>query len=153
MCVRNFSKVDCRKWYSLLCSLAFAFILLCSLECCTFVDVQEWKRSFAAVQTVHKQVQQSGQNVMLSTAQLGQDHIAQELRDLASQLVLLDDDAGRLESLLESSLTKYEHLDRTAMALTEWLIDAESRIEQLSGIDFMASENLVARCKVSALVV
>jgi len=90
---------------------------------------------------------------MLSTAQLGQDHIAQELRDLASQLVLLDDDAGRLESLLESSLTKYEHLDRTAMALTEWLIDAESRIEQLSGIDFMASENLVARCKVSALVV
>lgn len=151
--MRNFSKVDCWKYYSLLLSLSFAFIPLCSLECCTFVDVQEWKRSFAGIQAVHEQVQQSGQNVMLSTARLGQDHIAHELRDLASQLVLLDDDARRFESLLESSLTKYEQLDRTAMALTEWLTDAETRIEQLSLIDFMASENLVAGCKVSALVI
>jgi len=98
---------------------------------------------------VHEQVQQSGQNCTLSTARLGQDRVGQELKDLAAQLASLDDDSRQLEASVESSLRAYEELDRTASALTEWLSDTESNLELLNRIDFLASANLEADCKVS----
>jgi len=143
-------------------NFAQSFTLLCSdfidvweykalsftLLCCVFGDMQEWKTSFTAVQAAHEQVQQSGQNVILFTARLGQDDVGHELRDLAAQLASLCEDSRRLEASLESSLRAYEEFDRTSTALTEWLVDVESHLEQLNRIDFLASDNLKADCKV-----
>ena len=102
---------------------------------------------------MHEHVRQSGQNVMTSTARLGQDHIARELRELAVLLASLDDDARQSESLLQSSLRAHEEFDRTSVALTEWLTNAETHLQQLSTIEFLMSENLIADCKVSTLLV
>jgi len=110
---------------------------------------QEWKHSLSSIQAVHEQTQHSGQNVMSSTAPWGQDHIGRELRELAAQLASLTDDISRLEALLESSLRAYEEWDRTIAALTEWLSDTETRLQQLNKIDFLASENLEDGCVVS----
>ena len=101
---------------------------------------------------MHEQTQQSGQDVMLSTAPLGQDCIGHELRDLAARMASFTDDVTRLEASLESSLRIHEELDRTTTALTEWLPDTEHRLEQLSKIDFLASENLEVDCEVSVFV-
>jgi len=109
---------------------------------------QEWKQSFTSVQAMHEQTQLSGQNALSSTAPLGQHHIGHELRDLAAQLASLNDDVTRLEALLESSSRAYEEWDRTTTALTEWLADTESRLEQLNKIKFLVSENLEADCEV-----
>ena len=109
---------------------------------------QEWKQSFTSVQTMHEQTQQSGQNVMSSTAPLGQDRIGHELRDLAAQLASLTDDVARLESSLESLSRAYKEFDRTTVALTEWLADTECRLAQLNKINCLASENLEVHCEV-----
>jgi len=85
---------------------------------------------------------------VLSTARLGQDHIGHELRDLAAQFASLDNDAGKLETSLESLLRAYEEYNRTATALTDWLADTEVHLEQLNQIDFLAFENLETDCKV-----
>jgi len=118
---------------------------------CNFVGIQEWKQSFAGIEAVHDQLQQSGLNVMSSTARLGHDLVTHELRDITAQMTLLNGDAARLEAELESLSRAYEEFDRTSMALTERLADAERRLEQLNRIDFLALEKLEADCKVSLL--
>ena len=50
-----------------------------------------------------------------------------------------------------SLLKAYEEFDRIATALTAWLADTETRLEQLNKIDFWASENLEADYKVSLI--
>jgi len=122
------------------------FTLQYGMDCCAFL--QEWRLSFTSVQAVHEQTQQSGQNVVSSTARLGQERVIQQLRDLTAQLVSLDDDARRLEASLNSSLKAYQEFDTTASELTAWLTDTESHLEQLNKIDFWASENLEADYKV-----
>jgi len=113
--------------------------------------MQEWQQSFDSIQAAHEEVQQSGQKAVLSTSRLGQDLIGHALRDLAAQLASVDDDARRLESSLSLSLRTYREFDQTLLALTEWLADMESHLEQLNTIDFFASENLEDDCKVLLL--